>query len=212
MVGCRVNKESPEWPDIQLFFASAADNTDGGLFNRRNTGMSDDLYSAVYEPVLYKDAFTIVPLLLRPKSKGRLLLRDKNPYSQPLIHTNYLTDPHDIRTLVSTPHPHTIYPYLFRAHTTKLRHINNLTETTSIFRLKVFESDTGSRRPKPSISSKRTCTTSLFRAAPTSTSNPTNFGNARWRIINTLFLTIQISTYTGRNWNIRTKPRYLFHR
>lgn len=96
-----MNQDGPGWPDIQLFFASAADNTDGGLFNRRNTGMEDDLYSTVYEPILYKDAFTIVPLLLRPKSKGKILLKDSSPYSHPFIYPNYLADPHDVQTLVS---------------------------------------------------------------------------------------------------------------
>lgn len=96
----RANQEEMEWPDIQLFFASASDNTDGGLFNRRNLGMEDELYASVYEPILYKDAFTIAPLLLRPRSRGRLELRDKSPYSHPLIHANYLADPRDINSLV----------------------------------------------------------------------------------------------------------------
>lgn len=96
-----VNKEDPEWPDIQLLFASAGDNTDGGIFNRRNTGIADDLYASVYEPILYKDAFTIAPLLLRPRSRGKISLRDASPYSHPFIFPNYLDDPHDLKTLVS---------------------------------------------------------------------------------------------------------------
>lgn len=88
-------------PDIQMFFASYADSTDGGLFSKRASGYTDDFYSAVYEKILYKDAFNIIPLLLKPKSRGRIRLKDKNPSNPPLIYPNYFDDARDEDILVS---------------------------------------------------------------------------------------------------------------
>lgn len=41
-----------------------------------------------------------VPLLMRPKSRGRILLQSKNPEDHPLIQPNYFEDRLDIATLV----------------------------------------------------------------------------------------------------------------
>lgn len=104
-----LNKEGTNWPDIQLLFSSAGDNTDGGLFGRRNNGLTDEYYSTVFEPIVYRDAFSIAVLLLRPKSRGKILLKDNHPHSHPLIYPNYLKDPHDVCTLVSL----SLWHYIF---------------------------------------------------------------------------------------------------
>ncbi|GJQ78194.1 hypothetical protein Trydic_g2524 [Trypoxylus dichotomus] len=87
-------------PDVQLFFASYADSTDGGVFSKRASGYTDEFYSAVYENILYKDAYNVIPLLLRPKSRGKIMLKDKNPQSPPLIYPNYFEESQDINVLV----------------------------------------------------------------------------------------------------------------
>lgn len=91
---------SEDFPDIQLFIAPTADNMDGGLFGKRANGLNDETYAELYEDILYKSSFSIVPLLLRPRSRGIIKLRDSNPYSPPMIYPNYLTDPHDVEVLV----------------------------------------------------------------------------------------------------------------
>lgn len=88
-------------PDIQLFMAAVSDGSDGGLYGKRGSGLSDEYYAEVYEKMVYKDSFMILPLLLRPKSRGRILLKDKNPNSHPLIYPNYFSDPQDIKVMVS---------------------------------------------------------------------------------------------------------------
>jgi glucose 1-dehydrogenase (FAD, quinone) len=88
-------------PDVQYFMASFADSSDGGLFGKRASGVSDDYYAEVYEQILFRDALMVLPLLLRPKSRGRILLRDKNPHSAPLIYPNYFAHPQDIKVMVS---------------------------------------------------------------------------------------------------------------
>ncbi|CAG2056722.1 unnamed protein product [Timema podura] len=95
----RYNNDSLDWPDIQLFLASYADNTDGGLFGKRDNGLTDEYYAAVYEPILYKDAFSILPLLMRPRSRGKIRLQSSDPNKYPLIYPNYFEDPHDLDVL-----------------------------------------------------------------------------------------------------------------
>lgn len=92
--------DNSTWPDIQLIIATAGDNDDGGLFNRKTNGLTDEAYAKVFDPILYKDAYTVVPLLLRPRSVGRIELRDKNPRSKPLIYPNYYDDPKDMKVVV----------------------------------------------------------------------------------------------------------------
>ncbi|KAL1454264.1 hypothetical protein WDU94_010536 [Cyamophila willieti] len=99
-VNTKYNTDGPDWPDIQLFFATAGDNDDGGLFNKRNNGLHDIYYARVFEPILYRDAITMAPLLLRPKSKGRIKLKTADPLDHPLIWPNYLHHEKDVKTLV----------------------------------------------------------------------------------------------------------------
>jgi len=45
-------------------------------------------------------SFSIDPVLLRPKSRGFLKLRSRNPYDHPLIDPRYLSHPEDVATMV----------------------------------------------------------------------------------------------------------------
>lgn len=90
-----------DWPDIQLFMGSYSDGSDGGMYSKRANGMSHDYYANVYEPIIYEDAFMITPLLMRPKSRGKILLKSRNPYDYPIIYANYFQDPQDLEVLVS---------------------------------------------------------------------------------------------------------------
>ncbi|KAI5635482.1 GMC oxidoreductase domain-containing protein [Phthorimaea operculella] len=89
-----------DYPDIQLFIAPTADNMDGGLFGKRSNGLTDETYAELYEDILFDSSFSIVPLLLRPKSRGYLTLKDASPYSPPRIYANYYSDPDDVKVMV----------------------------------------------------------------------------------------------------------------
>lgn len=45
-------------------------------------------------------SFSIDPVLLRPKSRGYLKLKSRNPYDHPIINPRYLSHPHDVKTIV----------------------------------------------------------------------------------------------------------------
>lgn len=88
------------WPDIQFHMAPASINSDAGVRVRKVLGITDELYNTVYKPISNKDVWTLMPLLLRPRSRGWVRLQSKNPFDAPLINANYFDDPFDIKTLV----------------------------------------------------------------------------------------------------------------
>lgn len=100
-VNTKYQDASEDYPDIQLFIAPTADNMDGGLFGKRANGLTDETYATLYEDILFKPSFSIVPLVLRPNSRGYIKLKDADPYSSPLVVPNYFSDPDDIKILVS---------------------------------------------------------------------------------------------------------------
>ncbi|CAH2259723.1 glucose dehydrogenase [FAD, quinone] [Pararge aegeria] len=91
---------SDDFPDIEFHFISGATNSDGGGQLRRVHGLTEKFYNTVFQPINNADVWSIIPMLLRPKSKGYIQLRSANPYDYPYIYPNYLTDENDVKTLV----------------------------------------------------------------------------------------------------------------
>ena len=54
----------------------------------------------MFKPILFRDSVTIIPMLLRPASKGVVQLRSANPFEPPLLVPNYLTEDIDVKTMV----------------------------------------------------------------------------------------------------------------
>lgn len=54
----------------------------------------------VYADIMHKSAFSLVPILMRPKSRGRIRLKSRNPFQWPRMEPNYLDHPDDLNTLV----------------------------------------------------------------------------------------------------------------
>lgn len=99
-VNTKYANETGTWPDVQFHMAPASISSDNGIQVRKVLGLSDELYNTVYKPVSNMDAWTIMPLLLRPRSRGTIRLRSSNPFHAPIINPNYFDDPLDIATLV----------------------------------------------------------------------------------------------------------------
>ncbi|XP_031629976.1 glucose dehydrogenase [FAD, quinone]-like [Contarinia nasturtii] len=91
---------SGDWPDIQYHFAPSSINSDGGEQIRKVVNLRDGVYNTVYKPLLNSETWTILPLLLRPKSSGRVTLRSKNPMHKPVIEPNYFAHREDINVLI----------------------------------------------------------------------------------------------------------------
>ncbi|XP_055326921.1 glucose dehydrogenase [FAD, quinone]-like [Sitodiplosis mosellana] len=72
-----------DYPDIELVFAPGALN---GYLNgaaSRVMGLSSEFVDAVYGDIKGASAFSLVPILMRPKSRGRISLKSTNPFQWP---------------------------------------------------------------------------------------------------------------------------------
>ncbi|KAL6259292.1 hypothetical protein P5V15_009211 [Pogonomyrmex californicus] len=99
-VNTKYANASLDFPDIELHFISGSTNSDGGRQIRKVHGLTKQFYDAVFGQISDKDTWSVIPMLLRPKSRGMIKLRSKNPFDHPLIYANYFKEPEDIATLV----------------------------------------------------------------------------------------------------------------
>lgn len=88
------------WPDIQFHFAPSSVNSDGGENIRRILNLRDRVYNTMYKPLEEAETWTILPLLLRPKSSGFVRLKSRNPMIHPDIDPNYFSHREDVATLI----------------------------------------------------------------------------------------------------------------
>lgn len=99
-VNTKFANASDDYPDIEFHFVSGSTNSDGGGQLRKAHGLTESFYDAVFKPINNMDAWSIIPMLLRPKSIGSIRLRSKNPFDFPYIYPNYFKDESDLKTLV----------------------------------------------------------------------------------------------------------------
>ncbi|CAH0402791.1 unnamed protein product [Chilo suppressalis] len=78
------------YPDLELLFVG------GSLVSqptyKQAFAIDESIFDQVYGSIRDKDTWMVFPMLLLPESKGRILLKNKNPYSKPIIHANYFSD------------------------------------------------------------------------------------------------------------------------
>ncbi|GLH01009.1 Glucose dehydrogenase [acceptor] [Gryllus bimaculatus] len=86
------------YPDMELLFQSGSIVSETTL--RRNFGIADDIYDAVFKPIEKADTWMVLPMLMRPKSKGRIMLKSANPTDKPLIFPNYFAHQEDLDLIV----------------------------------------------------------------------------------------------------------------
>ncbi|XP_044738147.1 glucose dehydrogenase [FAD, quinone]-like [Chrysoperla carnea] len=67
---------------------------------RKDFGISDYIYNSVYKPIEKFDSWMAFPMIMLPKSRGRIMLANKNPLSKPLIYPNYYGDLEDLEVTV----------------------------------------------------------------------------------------------------------------
>ncbi|XP_038217472.1 glucose dehydrogenase [FAD, quinone]-like [Zerene cesonia] len=85
------------WPDLELLFIGGGLKSDPLL--AKNFNFDKKIFSETYSP-LGKNAFMIFPMLMRPKSKGRVMLQSSNPKDHPILIPNYFEYPEDLQKIV----------------------------------------------------------------------------------------------------------------
>lgn len=89
--------EDPDgWPDIELFLVGGSMSSNPAI--SRAFGLKPSIYDALFKEIEDKnlDAFMIFPMILRPKSRGRVMLKSNSPFKFPLIYANYFDHPYDV--------------------------------------------------------------------------------------------------------------------
>lgn len=107
------------YPDLEFMQLVGSINIDPVL--KRNFGLRDDIYDTMFSKLVSDRAstFMVIPMVMRPKSRGRIKLRSSRPFDSPAIFPNYFSDPYDIDIAVRG-----IRKLIDLSKTTALRKIN----------------------------------------------------------------------------------------
>lgn len=87
------------WADMELLFIGGSVNSDPLL--RRNFGIADEIFDKTFGRLGDTQSFMVFPMLMRPKSRGRIMLKSKNPLMYPLIYPNYYAYEEDLQKMVA---------------------------------------------------------------------------------------------------------------
>ncbi|XP_072759631.1 glucose dehydrogenase [FAD, quinone]-like isoform X1 [Anoplolepis gracilipes] len=104
-ISTKVNSRSSkrlegDYPDIELVLAVSSLAADISGLYRDLLGLTEDFNKEVYSDYESLDSFTIGPILLRPKSRGRVSLKSTDPSDSPVIDMNYYDHEDDVNTMV----------------------------------------------------------------------------------------------------------------
>ncbi|XP_023224771.1 glucose dehydrogenase [FAD, quinone]-like [Centruroides sculpturatus] len=89
--------EDPEWPDIEIVWASRTASSDTSL--RKIAGAVEEL-EKIFEEYSLLDTITCSSRVTRPKSRGLLTLKSNDPYDNPVIDLNLLSNYYDVKISV----------------------------------------------------------------------------------------------------------------
>jgi choline dehydrogenase-like flavoprotein len=84
-----------DYPDIELVMGIGSFTGDDSGFLRNVFGIPKSFVDKVYGSVHGKHAFTIAPVLMRPKSRGRISLKTANPFHWPHLRPNFYSNKED---------------------------------------------------------------------------------------------------------------------
>lgn len=90
---------APDYPDIEIVAGVGGLSGDISGAMRSMLGITDEFYYKVYRDIIGKPAFGLVPVLLRPFSRGRISLKTTNPFHWPRMDPNFFSDQRDIEVL-----------------------------------------------------------------------------------------------------------------
>lgn len=86
-------KNLDAWPDMELL------QIGGSIYSfnvlRDNFNFRDELINQMFGNLIahQTNAFMVFPMVLRPRSRGRIMLKTNNPFTYPRIYANYFSDP-----------------------------------------------------------------------------------------------------------------------
>ncbi|XP_023247182.1 glucose dehydrogenase [FAD, quinone] [Copidosoma floridanum] len=88
-------KDETDSPNVEIVFASTSFVSDPLLHTI--FGVHNKYWTDYFADKFGRHSWLIWPILLKPKSRGKILLRSTNPKDKPRIIPNYFSDPDDVR-------------------------------------------------------------------------------------------------------------------
>ncbi|UXI21464.1 hypothetical protein NH340_JMT07407 [Sarcoptes scabiei] len=61
--------------------------------------LNEQQWQNVFFPFVQKECYTLLPVMLRPKSVGYIKLKSANPYDHPIIDPKYFSHPEDLEKM-----------------------------------------------------------------------------------------------------------------
>ncbi|XP_046455625.1 glucose dehydrogenase [FAD, quinone]-like isoform X3 [Daphnia pulex] len=89
-----------DWPDVQFHFIGSCVTADRGRSVRYSHGVSDSVWEEYYLPIIDRDCWSVMPVTLRPRSRGYIRLNSADPFDKPIINPNYYSDPYDLAVTI----------------------------------------------------------------------------------------------------------------
>ncbi|XP_050069152.1 glucose dehydrogenase [FAD, quinone]-like [Anopheles maculipalpis] len=107
------------WPDLELLLIGGTHAADRAYEN--NFNYKPATFNALFGDIERRglEGYTIFPMVLRPRSKGRIRLSSDDPFQYPIIQPNYFDDPYDLEISVRA-----IRKAIELTHTNALRRYN----------------------------------------------------------------------------------------
>lgn len=95
-----VSQDPENVPDIELLSMGGSLIIDSGGALRESWRLDKKIWDNAYSPLYGTDTWSAVIMLMQPKSKGYLELKDTDPFSHPKMYGNYFTDPQDMAAVL----------------------------------------------------------------------------------------------------------------
>ncbi|XP_055621947.1 glucose dehydrogenase [FAD, quinone]-like [Toxorhynchites rutilus septentrionalis] len=94
--------ESPDpgLPDVEIMQAFTSIDFDSGPGTALAFRLSNTTYDGYFRPIRNVRSFQYLPMLLKPRTRGKLRLKSRNPFSYPRFEYQYFEDERDIEALV----------------------------------------------------------------------------------------------------------------
>ncbi|CAH0578998.1 unnamed protein product [Chrysodeixis includens] len=103
--GCEVvgmlSTKNLKTPDIQFMVLPVGLSSDRGSLLRSTVNVADDIWDKYFSKTFESYVATIFPVILHPKSKGRVYINSTDPTLPPLINPKYLSHKDDRETLIN---------------------------------------------------------------------------------------------------------------
>ncbi|XP_053689985.1 glucose dehydrogenase [FAD, quinone]-like [Sabethes cyaneus] len=90
----------PGLPDIEIMQAFTSIDFDSGPGTALAFRLTNETYDGYFRPIQNIRSFQYLPMLLKPRSRGKLRLKSQNPFQHPSFDFQYFSDDRDIQALV----------------------------------------------------------------------------------------------------------------